>query len=125
MVHSGRMKPASVRGSLGEVPGGNQAGCGGGIPGSHRQLGGVPCVVASGVSKTTAGNLLPPMSRCPKDLEQAGIRPVRADGSHPYGRSAVSGSVSRPGSEAVTAKWPSRGILRELCVLMVTPRGLV
>ena len=117
MVHSGRMKPASVRGSLGEVPGGNQAGCGGGIPGSHRQLG--------GVSKTTAGNLLPPMNRCPKDLERAGIHPVREDGSYPCGRSAVSGSVSRPGSEAVTAKWHSRGILRELCILMVTPRGLV
>ena len=85
MVHSGRMKPASARGSLGEVPG-NQAWCGGGIPGSHRRLGQVPCVVVSGVSKTTVGNLLPPMSRCPMDFERAGICPARAEGSHPCSR---------------------------------------
>ena len=83
MVHSGRMKPASVRGSHGEVPG-NQAWCGGGIPGSHRWLSGVPCVVVSGVSKATAGNLPPPMSRCPKDVAQA-------EGSHPCGRRVVCG----------------------------------
>ena len=77
-----RMKPALAQGSFGEVPG-NQAWCGGGIPESHRRLGGVPCVVASGVSKTTAGSLPPPTSRCPKD-------PARAEGSHPCGRSAVS-----------------------------------
>ena len=59
MVHSCRMKPASARGSFGEVPG-NQAWCGGGIPESHRRLGGAPCVVASGVSKTTTGSLPPP-----------------------------------------------------------------
>ena len=81
MVYLGRMYPASARGSPGEVPG-NQAWCGGGIPVSHRRLGRVPCVVASGVSKTTAGNLPPPMSRSPKDLE-------RAEGSHPCGRRAV------------------------------------
>ena len=77
------MKPASAWGSFGEVPG-NQAWCGGGIPGSHRRLGGVPCVAASGVSKTTAESPPPPTSRCPKDL-------VRAYGSHLCGRRAVRG----------------------------------
>ena len=106
MVHSCRMKPASARGSFGEVPG-NQAWCGGGILESHRRLGGVPCVVASGVSKTTAGSLPPPMSRCPKD-------PVRAEGSHPCGQQAVRslGICVEAWERGCDRRVHSRGIVR-------------
>ena len=113
MVHSGRMKPASARGSLAEVPG-NQAWCGGGIPGSHRRLGRVPCVVASGVSKTTAGNLPPPMSQCPKDFERAGIRQAWAEGSHPCGRRVVRGLGMCRGLGARLS--PPSGTAEEFCV---------
>ena len=86
------MKPASARGSFGEVPG-NQAWCGGGIQGSHRRPGVVPCVVASGVSKTTAGSPPPPTSLCPKavSLNDDNVRVG-------LGRTASCGKRVAPGS---------------------------